>query len=326
MHLADTIRWFFALPDPAVDRSAMTRAELRIEAFQRQRRTPFGRGIIRYHIFLESLPYRVHGIVRIIWRATAGRWLWIKCADFAEIEIANMRYVAKHTDIPVPRVWFTYKWNNREYIVMDRIAGITFDALRGGHLQDGDKQDAIAGQMARHMAQLRALPSPPESSISSVLCGPVRCPRLFQDPLYGPTAPSPPTGPCKREATMNLQLRHLRSLETFDPIVVAAHSTAHPLVFTHNDLVPRNIMVDHATGKVVAIIDWEYAGWFPAHWEICMMTNWERQSIGLGWRGWIPKILPRDKLAYAQDLEADALLLRALGVPEHHASDNKCDS
>ncbi|KAJ7723201.1 hypothetical protein B0H14DRAFT_2195808, partial [Mycena olivaceomarginata] len=110
-------------------------------------------------------------------------------------------------------------------------------------------------------------PLPPNSSISSVLGGPVRCPCLFQDPLYGPTALALLTGPFKSEATMNLQLRHLRSLETCVPVVIVAHSTVHPLILTHNDLVPCNIMVDHAIGKVVAIIDCEYAGWFPAHWE-----------------------------------------------------------
>ncbi|KAJ7252390.1 kinase-like domain-containing protein [Mycena haematopus] len=193
-----------------------------------------------------------------------------------------MRYVATHTDIPVPRVWFSFNWGICEYIVMDRIPGITLaDALGGGYLQDREKQDMIAGQLARHMAQLRSLAPPPNCSISSVLGGPVRCPRLFQDPLDGPIAPSPPTGPFKSEATMNLQLRHLRSLETCVPVVVAAHSTAHPLVLTHNDLVPRNIMVDPAIGKVLAIIDWEFSGWFPAHWEICKMTNWE--GSGPGW-------------------------------------------
>ncbi|KAJ7084217.1 hypothetical protein C8R44DRAFT_753162 [Mycena epipterygia] len=243
MRFVDAICWFFALPDPAVDRSAMTPIQLSTDAHRRQLCTPFGRAMIRYHILLESIPHRVRALVGILWRATAGRWLLIKSADFAETEIATMRYVANHTDIPVPRVWFSFEWGNCEYIVMDRITGITlFDALRGGYLQDGDKQDMIAGQLARHMAQLRSLAPPPNSSISSVLGGPVRCPRLFQDPLYGPTAPAPPTGPFKSEATMNLQLRHLRSLEACVPVVVAAHLTAHPLVLTHNDLVPRNIM------------------------------------------------------------------------------------
>ncbi|KAJ7812402.1 hypothetical protein B0H14DRAFT_3150371 [Mycena olivaceomarginata] len=128
-----------------------TGRQLSNDAHRRKLRTPFGRATIRYRIRLESIPHRVRALVGI--RATAGRWLWIKNADFAETEIATMRYVANHTVIPVPRVWFSFKWGNCEYI-------------------DGDKQDMIAGQLARHMAQLRSLAPPPNSSISSVLGGP----------------------------------------------------------------------------------------------------------------------------------------------------------
>ncbi|EZF43583.1 hypothetical protein H113_02868 [Trichophyton rubrum MR1459] len=35
--------------------------------------------------------------------------------------------------------------------------------------------------------------------------------------------------------------------------------------FTHADLSPSNIMVKD--GKITAIIDWEFAGWFPEYWE-----------------------------------------------------------
>jgi len=36
------------------------------------------------------------------------------------------------------------------------------------------------------------------------------------------------------------------------------------LVFCHNDLSTHNVIVDRATLKVKAIIDWEYAGFYPA--------------------------------------------------------------
>jgi hypothetical protein len=39
------------------------------------------------------------------------------------------------------------------------------------------------------------------------------------------------------------------------------------LVFCHNDLSPYNIIVDSATLKVKAIIDWEYAGFYPQEFE-----------------------------------------------------------
>ncbi|KAJ6086101.1 hypothetical protein N7486_010382 [Penicillium sp. IBT 16267x] len=38
-------------------------------------------------------------------------------------------------------------------------------------------------------------------------------------------------------------------------------------VFCHNDLSQHNIIVDPRTMKIKAIIDWEYAGYFPGHFE-----------------------------------------------------------
>jgi len=68
---------------------------------------------------------------------------------------------------------------------------------------------------------------------------------------------------------MNLQFRHLQPLA--DPripdIVRKMHFSQHLLVFTHNDFFPRNIMADEESAKVVAVLDWESAGWFPSHWE-----------------------------------------------------------
>lgn len=38
-------------------------------------------------------------------------------------------------------------------------------------------------------------------------------------------------------------------------------------VFCHNDLSQHNIIVDPQTLKIQAIMDWEYAGFFPEHFE-----------------------------------------------------------
>ncbi len=39
------------------------------------------------------------------------------------------------------------------------------------------------------------------------------------------------------------------------------------LVFCHNDLSTHNVIVDPATLKVRAIIDWEYSGYYPLEFE-----------------------------------------------------------
>lgn len=50
---------------------------------------------------------------------------------------------------------------------------------------------------------------------------------------------------------------------------------SHDTVLTHSDLTPRNIIVQG--GKVVAILDWELSGFYPAYWEYvkaCYRPDW----------------------------------------------------
>lgn len=43
-----------------------------------------------------------------------------------------------------------------------------------------------------------------------------------------------------------------------------------PVVFTHNDLCPPNILLSHGPNpRVVAVIDWAQSGWYPSYWEYC---------------------------------------------------------
>ncbi|OBZ77201.1 hypothetical protein A0H81_01626 [Grifola frondosa] len=124
---------------------------------------------------------------------------------------------------------------------------------------DDEKKARIYAQLRMFISELRALPPPASPAICSILRGPVWDHRLCKDVPYGPYPD---------EAEMNRQLRagaDLARYHNLNPRVVEAHSIRHPLVFTHGDLAMRNIMVE---GDVVTgIIDWECAGWFPAHWE-----------------------------------------------------------
>lgn len=50
----------------------------------------------------------------------------------------------------------------------------------------------------------------------------------------------------------------------------------HSIVLTHNGFDPRNILVQGA--KVVAILDWEFLGFYPKYWEYCKAVScpdWE---------------------------------------------------
>ena len=72
--------------------------------------------------------------------------------------------------------------------------------------------------------------------------------------------------------------------------------------FTHADINPVNIMVS-ASGfpRILALIDWEQAGWYPDYWEyfkMCYTTFSERE-----WRKvFFPKIIdPWEDETYLMD-------------------------
>jgi hypothetical protein len=72
-----------------------------------------------------------------------------------------------------------------------------------------------------------------------------------------------------------------------------------PIVFTHGGLHPRNIIVSAGPyPRVVSILGWEQAGWYPAYWELCK-ARWEFSSRGkLGdWEAeYLPRILDVEEL------------------------------
>ena len=47
-----------------------------------------------------------------------------------------------------------------------------------------------------------------------------------------------------------------------------------PIVFTHDDISPPNILVSQGPKpRVMAVIDWCQSGWYPAYWEYCKARN-----------------------------------------------------
>ncbi|KAF8222918.1 hypothetical protein L208DRAFT_1319835, partial [Tricholoma matsutake] len=52
-----------------------------------------------------------------------------------------------------------------------------------------------------------------------------------------------------------------------------------PLLFTHANLVDQNILIKD--GRISGIVDWEWVGFYPEHWEfIKIMSN---SAWPLGW-------------------------------------------
>ncbi|KPM45372.1 hypothetical protein AK830_g1152 [Neonectria ditissima] len=65
-----------------------------------------------------------------------------------------------------------------------------------------------------------------------------------------------------------------------------------PIVFTHADLHPSNILISPGPApRVVAVVDWEQAGWYPAYWEYCK-ARWTAKANQEEWDGrYLPMIV-----------------------------------
>ncbi|KAK0438176.1 kinase-like domain-containing protein [Desarmillaria tabescens] len=76
----------------------------------------------------------------------------------------------------------------------------------------------------------------------------------------------------------------------------------HNIVFTHGDLWDHNIMVDH--GHISGIVNWEWAGWLPEHWEYTLILRW----IGLQ-VPWTKQLASLPGYKYSKELEYDLALI-----------------
>lgn len=216
-----------------------------------------------------------------------------------------MRFVRAQTTIRIPRPITYLPWRGHNYIFMERVPGEELQVV--WPTLSPQTQEAIMTQLADYIAQLRSIPPPLGSTaVCSILGGPFLCYRLHKDE---------PSGPFRDEDQMNLQLRNLHEVIDCAPVVAVSHAIRHPLVFTHNDYFSRNIMYGDG---VLTLIDWESAGWFPAHWEYCKSMNWGDWSwfwTGIDWWGIVKRTVPN----YELEANADKELLTQIFQPEVHA-------
>lgn len=83
--------------------------------------------------------------------------------------------------------------------------------------------------------------------------------------------------------------------------------TDHRIVFTHGDLSQHNILIKDM--KIIGLIDWEFAGWYPEYWEY--VKFFDVQAKNSDWREYAKYVFPR---AYYDQLAAFQGILR-WGIP-----------
>jgi hypothetical protein len=164
------------------------------------------------------------------------------------------------------------------YIISDWIDGCSLDNV-WNTLSTHDKDD-ICEQLRDIIHTLRQLRPPGPYYVGAVGNMPCTDPIIFdQGPFKDiPSFNAALTDAARPHFRWNLLSIIQRSL---------ARTDSYRIVFTHGDLHISNIMVrqsmspsesdQHVTGgkrwMVVALVDWECAGWYPEHWEYVKLLS-----------------------------------------------------
>lgn len=165
-------------------------------------------------------------------------------------EALALRFVKEHTTIPVPEL-ISSDWDR---VTMQHIEGHTL--RQAWPLLTHDERSDILAQLRDYMAQMRKL-------------GGIHIGRLDGQGVIVPSIMTRSGGPSSSLAEFHdwlvkppmarqSQLMHWHQITT-------QFGNDCPIVFTHGDIAGRNIIVRE--GCIVAILDWEFAGWYPEYWD-----------------------------------------------------------
>ncbi|KLO13806.1 kinase-like protein [Schizopora paradoxa] len=136
-------------------------------------------------------------------------------------------FVRQNTSIPVPKVLAAFHDNGRYYIIQERVEGIQLARLQS----EADRQ-VVMKEVEGYVEVLHRLRSKRMGGVSGIISLPDRVARVDTKRVW-----------------------NFRESEEED------------FVFCHNDLSQYNILVDPETLKITAVLDWEYAGFYPEEFE-----------------------------------------------------------
>jgi len=208
-------------------------------------------------------------------------------------EAKTIQFIQRNTKIPVPHIIVSATGIWHHYMLMKRVDGellhFTWDRL------SQSQQSHVIDQLRFMVEQLRSLPTPQPPSVSALNNAPCLDARVAGSRTFGPFT------------TVAGFHDHLASVSTFymdeDDIkrIRSQMSDHQRIFFTHGDLAPRNIFMKG--DKIVALIDWEHAGWYPEYWEYVKAKYCH--MLGKSWEEAISGIIPQD---YEHELKLDKQL------------------
>ncbi|KAK0659156.1 kinase-like domain-containing protein [Cercophora samala] len=160
-------------------------------------------------------------------------------------EAAALRFIRQHTDIPVPDVYCDFEDDDAYYLISQNIDGVNM-----ADLKDEEQKAVVRVELEQHLAKLKGIKSRRLGGPSGILIPPYRVLRVTERDDWSS---------CKKSEPKD----------------------GEEYVFCHGDCSQHNVIVDPETLRIKAIIDWEYAGFFPAAFEFPFYKR-KGPSIALG--------------------------------------------
>lgn len=181
-------------------------------------------------------------------------------AHEAITEAINLSMLRGMTTIPVPQVrQVVVNASSNTYIIMEYVDGETLASC--WHRLSLLSKLRIAWTLRGYVGQLRRL----RRSVPGTLDGAACTGLLFTDYGAGPfTSYDEMTAWFNHKLDVSQRMKHA-------PPDAPRFDNSWPLVFTHQDLCPRNIMLAR-DGKVY-MVDWEGSGFYPSWFEYVGMRS-----------------------------------------------------
>ncbi|KAF2425514.1 kinase-like protein [Tothia fuscella] len=245
--------------------------------------------IIGHRLYGPTLSDRTHRLPFNLYLRIAP----IKWAPKHRAEFQSLQLVEKYTDIPAPRAVDTAQHSEYSYLLMTRVSGQPIGKMLAIMT---DEKIAIAVQdLKKYLAGLQHIPNTTGSGFQ--ICNSLGAGIL--DWRIGDSQREELK--FKSEAEFNQYLTSPFD-ESTQKQAEKAHHRKHGIVFTHNDLNPRNVLADE-TGKITGIVDWECSGWFPEHWEYTKAHFAVRYTIR-----WLADVVDRVFPDYREELWVENML------------------
>ncbi|KAK7537151.1 kinase-like domain-containing protein [Phyllosticta citribraziliensis] len=176
------------------------------------------------------------------------------------------------------------------------IVSIWMDYVDGVVLEDvwpdmtAEQKMDIALQLREILTIMRQQTSPMGSKIASCGGGQLSDRRTYSVRKGGPFADEA----CFNDFQLDLHKQLVPEVVQKALAQALQQQQQHRVVFTHGDLTQHNIIIDKDSNRIQALIDWEFAGWFPEHWEFLKFVDMSPKNRD--WEDYARYILPEQYL------------------------------